>query len=127
MTAKIQKTHVRSFFKGLAFALVFALGAVLVFALILKIAGGASELIIRIANSLIRIGAAAVACFFYCREEKGVLRGSFMGFVCFFAIYLLFGILGGGWKWQSGRLLDFVLTVAAGAIFGALFVNLKKR
>ena len=50
-----------------------------------------------------------------------------MGFVCFFAIYLLFGILGGGWKWQSGRLLDFVLTVAAGAVFGALFVNLKKR
>ena len=127
MTAKIQKTHVRSFFKGLAFALVFALGAVLVFALILKIAGGASELVIRIANSLIRIGAAAVACFFYCREDKGVLRGAFMGLVCFFAIYLLFGILGSGWKWQSGRLLDFALTVAAGAIFGALFVNLKKK
>ena len=83
MTAKIQKTRVLAFFKGLAFGLLFALAAVLIFALILKITGGASELVIRIANSLIRIGAAAVACFFYCREDKAFCAARLWGWFAF--------------------------------------------
>ncbi|MDY4186974.1 MAG: TIGR04086 family membrane protein [Candidatus Borkfalkiaceae bacterium] len=124
--AFFKKENAINYLKGVFFALVVALVFVLIFALILRFCGGAGEAVIGIINGLIRIAAAATGCFFYSRE-KGLLRGLFMGVSVYFFVYLLFGVISGSWKAGASQLLNFLLTTAAGCIFGVLFSNLKNK
>lgn len=124
--AFFNKENAANYFKGIIFALIVSLVSVLLFALVLKLVGGASEAVIGIINGLIRIAAAGAGCFFYCRE-KGLLRGFFMGVSVYFFVYLLFAIISGSWKIGAAQLLNLVITVLAGCIFGVLFSNLKNN
>ncbi len=117
---KADKFYVIGFFKGIAAAVLTAFALVLLCALITKLAGGASELVLGIINGVIRITAVGAGCFFYCKK-RGLLRGAVMGICVFFALYALFGILSASWELTAGRLFNLAICIAAGCIWGVIF------
>lgn len=87
---------------------------------------GASDLLLRIINLLVRIFAVAVCVFLCMPENKGILYGGISGLVsAIFTQLTLFGISGEFTLFEF--LLNTIFSIIFGAIFGIIWVNLKNR
>lgn len=122
---KNNKNYAPRFFIGLAAAAIFALALTLVCAAVLRALNGASELALSIINSVIRILAVGVSCFFYC-EKNGLLRGTVIGVCTHLAIFVLFGALGAGFNITARFFMNAFICVLAGCFFGSVISNLKQ-
>ena len=108
---------------GLALALSL-LGAV-IFAVVLRISDGADKMIYPITQTIkgVALVVGVLACV---RGEKGWLKGGGAGLMFTALSYLAFSALGGDFSLSWVILIEVIGTFLAGAIGGALAVNLKK-
>lgn len=124
--AVIRKKFWFKLIKGLFYALLFTLVCVLLLALAMRFTGG-NEMVIRIVNCVIRLAAAGVCAFFAVDGEKGLIKGACAGLATALGVYLLFGIMGGGFAVDGGEVVNWACATVAGALFGIIFVNLKNK
>ena len=124
------KTKINGFgltiLKGSVYAVIGMLLGVLVFAIFVKLLY-MSNGTIKVINQIIKGMAIAIACFLTVREEKGLVKGALIGLCgCVFTA-LIFSIIGGQSFFSVGLLIDLIMGVIVGAIFGIIAVNIKNK
>ena len=102
-----------------ALILLFTFSAIIYFT-------GASDLLLRVINLLVRIFAVGICVFLCMPQSKGILYGGIAGLVS--AIFMQFTFLALSAKFSvSEFLINGLFCVIFGAIFGIIWVNLKNR
>ena len=124
------KTKINGFgltiLKGSVYAVIGMLLGVLVFAIFVKLLY-MSNGTIKVINQIIKGMAIAIACFLTVREEKGLVKGALIGLCgCVFTA-LIFSIMGAQSFFSVGLLIDLIMGVIVGAIFGIIAVNIKNK
>lgn len=108
-------------------ALIFALIAVLLSALAVKLFN-ASDKAIPIINQVIKSLAIVIGCLFSLKKpNNGWLRGLISGFIFVWISYVVFSLLNGGFEFGLSLLNDCVLGTISGMISGIIAVNIRKR
>ncbi|MCI9404629.1 MAG: TIGR04086 family membrane protein [Clostridia bacterium] len=108
-------------------ALIFALLAVLLSALAVKLFN-ISDGAIPIINQVIKTLAIFVGCIFSLKKPtNGWLRGIVCGFIFVWISYVVFSLLDGKFNVGLSMLNDCVLGMVAGMISGIISVNIRKR
>ncbi len=108
-------------------ALIFALLAVLLSALAVKLFN-ISDGAIPIINQVIKTLAIFVGCTFSLKKPtNGWLRGIVCGFIFVWISYVVFSLLDGKFNVGLSMLNDCVLGMVAGMISGIISVNIRKR
>ena len=108
--------------KGVVSSVLFTLGAVLLFALVLDLTG-ADDGIIRPINQIIKSLSVFGGCLLAVRDDKGWLKGLLIGLIASPVSALLFGFVGGGGLSLAGTLVDALCAAVVGGISGILIVN----
>lgn len=108
-------------------ALIFALVAVLLSALAVKLFN-ASDKAIPIINQVIKSLAIVIGCLFSLKKpNNGWLRGLISGFIFVWISYVVFSLLNGRFEFGLSLLNDCVLGTISGMISGIIAVNIRKR
>ena len=132
MRAKKAKTekdrgYVFETVKANVIALIFALVAVLLSALAVKLFN-ASDKSIPIINQVIKSVAIVIGCLFSLKKpNNGWLRGIVCGFTFTWLAYLVFSLLDGNFAIGLSLLNDCVLGTLSGMISGIIAVNIRKH
>lgn len=121
----ISKDFFKSIFIGAVLYAIFSFVSVLVFALVITYANvGASA--IKWVNQIIKVFSMFFACFLAVKENKGLIKGLFIGIfggIILFFILSVFGIV----RFDVTALLVEILFCAVlGIITGIIAVNLRK-
>ncbi len=126
-SAEKDRGYVFEIVKANIIALIFALLAVLLSALMVKlfnIGDGAIPII----NQVIKTLAVFVGCIFSLKKpHNGWLRGAICGFIFAWLSYVVFSLLDGCFTVGLNMLNDCVLGTAAGLITGIIAVNIRKH
>ena len=112
--------------KGAALALGTALITTVIFAWILRYAPISEKWIYPI-NQTIKILSIAVGTLVCVRGEKGFLKGGAIALLFTALSYLTFSALGGNFALGWVVLVEVVLAIFAGVIFGAIAVNFRRN
>lgn len=119
------KTGVIEVLKAVGVAVAFCLVAVLVFAFVIKIAALPSSIITPV-NQVIKAAAILLGCVLGLGNDKGWIKGGIAGLFSVIFAYVIFSIVGGGFKWELSLLLELLFGLLAGAISGVVAVNMHK-
>lgn len=111
--------------KAVGVAVAFCLVAVLVFAFIIKIAALPSSVITPV-NQVIKAAAILLGCIVGLGNDKGWLKGAIAGLLSVIFAYIIFSLVGGGFKWELTLLLELLFGLVAGVISGVVAVNMHK-
>ena len=118
------KLNVLAYVKGIAFALVFSLVSILLFAFLMQIFSMPIT-IIKPINYAIKVLGILIACLFAVKE-KGILNGMLVGVLVTFFAHLLFGSMASNVNFDISFLWELLLGLAVGAVGGIISVTLKK-
>lgn len=110
--------------KGTAFALAISFLAVVVFACVLRIRA-LSDKTVYFVNQSIKCGAIILAALVFVRGEKGWIKGGLIGVLFTALSYLTFSIVAHNFSLSASALFELFVGVLAGAVAGAIAVNLK--
>ncbi len=121
------KGYVFEIIKANIIALIFALVAVLLSALVVKLFT-VSDKAIPIINQVIKGLAVFIGCIFSLkRPNNGWLRGMICGFIFMWISYVVFSLLDSRFVFGLSLLNDCVLGTVSGMISGIIAVNIRKR
>ncbi len=109
--------------KAAALALALSLLFAIVFAVILRTVGWGENVVYPV-NQILKLIATMVGAFAFIRGEKGWLKGGISGLVFSAFSYLAFSAIGGDFSLSWLIVLELAITFLAGALSGALAVNL---
>jgi putative membrane protein (TIGR04086 family) len=112
-------------FLSLIISALSALVLLLFFSLIIYFTG-ANTFVLKLINLIIRLVAICVCVFVFAADEKGLLFGGLLGILSYLFQSLAFSLLFGGNAFEN-FLLNGAFSIAFGAIFGIICVNLKNR
>ena len=112
--------------KGAGLALGTALIATVIFAWVLRYAPIGEKWIYPI-NQTIKILSIAVGTLVFVRGEKGFLKGGAIALLFTALSYLTFSALGGNFALGWVVLVEVLLAIFAGVIFGAIAVNFRRN
>ncbi len=112
--------------KGVLLALIVALVAVFIFGFIVKLAclsGG----VIKAVNQFIKVLAVFLGCFFFVKQDKGLIKGLLVGVLSAVLITLVFALISSGISFGLGFIIDIIFMGILGAISGIISVNIKDK
>ncbi len=112
--------------KGIFTALIVALGGVLIFAGVLKLAN-LNNGVIKAVNQFIKVLAVFLGCYFSVRESKGLVKGLIVGIFSAVLIFLAFALICGNLSFGVGFFIDLIFMAIIGAISGIISVNIKNK
>ncbi len=112
--------------KGAILSVFCTVVGVLIFAFIVKISS-LSENAIKGVNQFIKIISVFLGCLFFVKENKGLVKGLFLGVLYAVIVGLIFKLLGGGYQTFLSFILDLVFCAVIGVISGIISVNAKNR
>ena len=108
--------------KGGMLSLLFSVLFALLFSLILLIFSIPDSAILPV-NQTLKVLAIALAVFFSVRDEKGWLKGLFIGVIATMLTTFAFSFLGGGWSLSWLIFAEIAYCAASGAVMGMVSVN----
>lgn len=111
--------------KSTCAAVVFALVYALIFTFVVHVASLSSD-IIKPVNQVFKIICLAAGGTIFIKGEKGFIKGALFGLFYTVATLLLFGAIGGSVTVTYKFAFELLICIAAGAVTGAIAVNLKK-
>ncbi len=113
-------------FKGAVIAVIITLACIVLFALIMQVAG-LQESIIRPVVQVVRILSIALGGAYVARggHTRGWLKGAITGFVYVLLASLVGVVSGGQFAVDSILFSDILMALAVGAIGGAIGINLR--
>ena len=88
---------------------------------------GASDKIVYPINQAVKVLAIAIGCLAGLREEKGLIKGIGVGLLFTALSYLAFSAIGGDFSLSWLIFAEIAIGAAAGAVGGALAVNLRRN
>ena len=112
--------------KGVALGLAVALLSTVIFAWVLQYAPMAIKWVY-IVNQIIKLVSVAVGVTVCVQGEKGYLKGGAIALLFTALSYLTFAALGGDFSLGWMVLVELILAVATGVLFGAIAVNFKRN
>ena len=117
-----------SILKGVITAIFATLIGVLIFALIIKLAGLSTSLI-RPINQVIKGVSIFIGVLIGLkgRKEKGLLKGFLIGLIYAVASFVLFSLLNGGFAFNKTVLIDVLFLSTMGAISGGICMFLLRK
>lgn len=117
-----------SLLKGVITAIFATLIGVLIFALIIKLAGLSSS-VIRPVNQVIKGASIFVGTLVGLkgRKEKGLIKGLLIGLVYAIVSFALFSLLNGSFAFNKSLVIDILFLSAMGAISGALCMFILRK
>ncbi len=124
MKEGLVKDYILPVLKATLFALCLTLGAILLFALVVKLTTFSSTTV-KIVNQFIKIVSVFLGCFIFVREGKGLLKGLSVGVLYALLVNLIFSLLSK--VSTTFSFVDLVLLLVVGAISGIISVNLKEK
>ena len=110
--------------KGVCVSKIFTLVAVLIFAIVIKLFSISASIITPV-NQVIKALAIFLGCIFSLRESKGWLKGAILCVVVILLTYFIFSAIAGKITFGISNLLEIAFGAIAGAISGAVAVNLR--
>lgn len=122
---KISSGGVLSVLKGVLTVVMISLIGVLIFGFIVK-AFYLPTAVIKGVNQFLKVIAIFIGCFFFLRENKGLIKGILTGVISTIIIYLIFALIGGKAYFSLPFLIDVVFSLIVGAISGIVAVNVRK-
>ena len=114
-----------SVLKGAFTALITTLIAVLIFACIIN-ATSLSSGVIKAVNQFIKALSVFLGCMFCVKEDRGLIKGLFIGALFSLLTVLVFALITGGFNQTQSVIIDLVFLTVVGAICGIITVNIKK-
>lgn len=112
--------------KAACAAVIFALVYALLFALVINIFGiGASA--VKTVNQVFKILSIIFGGLIFLRGERGLIKGAAFGAAAYLLTYFLFCAIAGAISFGWMTIAELLIGAAAGAITGAIAVNLKKE
>ena len=112
--------------KGVITALCITLVSVLCFALILNLTN-LGDGVIKPVNQFIKLAAVFCGACVAVKGEKGFVKGLIIGLSATVLSFLIFALIGGGFNFGWGLLIDIVCGSISGGLSGAIAVNLPRR
>lgn len=124
---KWNKNTLTDILRSALIAVIFSLIGVLILALVVKLTGIDSSVILPI-NQVLKILSILFGCLIGIKtKEKGALKGAIAGLIYTLISVFVFLILNGKLGADSFSYVDFVAGLAAGAISGIIAVNFGKN
>ena len=115
-----------SVLKGSFTALITTLIAILIFAGVIKMASLSSGAI-KSVNQFIKALSVFLGCMFCVKENKGLLKGLFIGAIFSLLTVLVFSLITGISFSVTSVIIDLAFLTVVGAICGIITVNIKRR
>ena len=116
------QTLLTAIFKGTLLRVTCCLICVLIFSAIVKIAM-LSSTVIHAGNQFFKIICLFLACFFVIKDKLGFVKGVCIGIVSTLTVHLIFCLLSNSTFFTLTLLLDVVLSIVCGGVFGVMKVN----
>lgn len=123
-----RKSIIVNAIKGMLIAMIFTIAAILIFALIIKEANVADN-VINPVNQVIKILGILIAAFFATRKcvEKHWLTGGLAGALYIVFGYLVFSLVEGRFGNLLMLLSDFLMAIVIGMVFSIILKQLFKK
>ena len=83
--------------------------------------------VIKVANQFIKVFAILVGCIFSLDGKLGLIKGSLVGVLSSFIIYLILTMLAGNIDWGAAFIVEMIFSVIVGGICGIIAVNMKSK
>ena len=126
MSENIEKNgFISSIIKASALAIIVSLVGVLIFALVLTFTDLDSS-VIKPVNQFIKILSVFLGCFFFVKENAGLIKGLFVGVIATALVYVIYSFLGTSVKFNISFFIDLAFMAIIGGICGIISVNVKK-
>lgn len=123
----INKDGVVDVAKGTLFALIITMVLVLLFALIVNLAG-VGDKTVAIVNQVIKAVSILAGAFLGVKQfSKGALKGAAIGFFYTLFSFLIFSWIDGAFKFSMMTVVDVLLGTVLGVISGIIVVNVRKK
>ena len=125
---RIKRTGAPALWKGLLWAIVATVGAVVAFAVIIGLTD-VSDGVIRIINQCIKVGAIFLGMWTITSrgDEGAIRRGALLGLLYMGAGVLLYALLTHQQLSWIGYLIDVLMGVAAGGLSGMAIAGMKRK
>lgn len=125
MSEKVNGSFFSRIIKGIFIALTVALGGILIFAGVVRVAR-LNESVIKAGNQFIKILAIFLGCLSGVRVNRGAIKGSLIGLGFSLLIQLIFGIMGNG-QFGVHFILDLLFSLIVGGIAGIIIITIKGK
>ena len=112
--------------KGCLISVICSLLAILIFAFVIKLAD-LNGTVIKVVNQFIKVFAIFVGCVFSIDGKLGLIKGSLIGVLSSFIIYLILTMLAGNIDWGAAFIVEIIFSVIVGGISGIIAVNIKSK
>ncbi|MFA5450337.1 MAG: TIGR04086 family membrane protein [Clostridia bacterium] len=123
----INKSTIFDIVRGVLWAAISSLIAVLILALIVKFTGIGDAIVLPIVQ-VVKILSILLGCVLGIKDKsKGAIKGAIIGLLYTAISVFVFLILKSGLEANSFSLIDFASGLAAGAVSGIIAVNFKKE
>ena len=123
----IKKDNVLDIAKGTLFSLIISMVLVLLFALIVNLAG-VGDKTVAIVNQFIKAISILVGCFLGVKTKVGgALKGALIGLFYTLFSFLIFSWIDGAFDMSWMTLIDVLLGTVIGLISGIIVVNIRKK
>ena len=126
MSSHNKSDFIISVIKGTGLAVVCSLLGVLAFAVVVKFAY-LSGTAVKSVNQFIKIVSVFIGCFFFLKQNNGLIKGLLIGACSTVITYLIFAIFSGGAVFSLSFLLDILFCAAIGAVSGIIAVNTRGK
>ena len=110
--------------KATILSVIVSLITVLIFALVVKLTAF-SSVGVKVVNQFIKVASLFLGCFFFLRDDKGLIKGGVTGLLYSFIVNVVFGMISG--NGITIGILEILYMVIVGAILGIVCVNLKNK
>lgn len=122
-----KKQSFASVTKGVLFALIFTVVAVLVLAVLYKFVD-MSDGVIKVANQVIKVVSIALGVKIALKKDKskGLVKGLIVGIIYTILSFFLFSLLAKSFSFSLSLVSDVIFAGLVGLIFGVLFVNFRR-
>ena len=110
--------------KATILSVIVSLVMVLIFALVVKLTAF-SSVGVKVVNQFIKVASLFLGCFFFLRDDKGLIKGGVTGLLYSFIVNVVFGMISG--NGITIGILEILYMVIVGAILGIVCVNLKNK
>ncbi len=112
--------------KGCLITVICSLIAIFIFAFVIKFAY-LNGSVIKIVNQFIKVFAILVGCLFALDGKLGLIKGSLVGVLSSFIIYLVLTMLSGNIDWGAAFIVEILFSLIVGGISGIIAVNMKNK
>lgn len=123
----IKKENILDIAKGTLFSLIISMVLVLVFALIVNLAG-VGDKTVSIVNHFIKAISILVGCFLGIKTRVGgAVKGALIGLLYTLFSFIIFSWIDGAFDLSWMTLIDVLLGTVIGLISGIIVVNLRRK